>query len=149
VCVYSGCYSTNLIQERWCFLILKIGSFEVNWKVWIFYSWALWTIKLSLNFFRINWSWIRPHLQKRKCSSQLVLQVYKATKIMDVGRYLFKRSKQSYSNTIPDLALPNFCLTLIPLWNSITSPILRDSVSVSNRWKFNISSSIWNTSWPF
>jgi hypothetical protein len=65
---------------------------------------------------------------------------------MDVERYLFKRSKQSYSNTIPDLALPNFWLILLPLLNYITSPILRDGVRVLNGWKFNISSSIWSTS---
>jgi hypothetical protein len=30
------CYSINLIQGRWYFLFLKIGLFEVNWKVWIY-----------------------------------------------------------------------------------------------------------------
>jgi hypothetical protein len=68
-----------------------------------------------MKIFKINWSRIRPHFQKRKYSSQLVLQVCKVTKILDVGRYLFKWSKQGYSNTIPDSAVSNFRLTLIPL----------------------------------
>jgi hypothetical protein len=90
-----------------------------------------------------------PQFQNRKCSSQHDLQVCKVAKILDVGSFLFKRSKQSYSNTIPDFALSSFRLILIPLRNSITSPIFRDGISMSNGWKFNISSSIWNTGWPF
>jgi hypothetical protein len=63
-----------------------------------FLSCALWTIKLSLKFFRINWSRIRPHFQKRKCSSQPTLHVCKSEKILQLGKYLFQGSKQSSMN---------------------------------------------------
>jgi hypothetical protein len=89
-CLYSSCYSTNLIQERWCFLILKIGSFEVKLESLNFSnSYALWIIKVSLKIFGINWSWFRPHFQNGKCFSQLVLQVCKSEKIIDLVKYLF------------------------------------------------------------
>jgi hypothetical protein len=74
-----------------------IGKFEFS------NSYALWTNKLSLEFFRINWSRIRPHFQKRKCFSQLVLQVCKSKKKLELKKYLFQGSKQSSMNPFPDL----------------------------------------------
>jgi hypothetical protein len=52
-------------------------------------SCALWTIKPSLKIFRINWSRVRKYFQKRKCSLQLVLHVYKSEKILELRKYLF------------------------------------------------------------
>jgi hypothetical protein len=91
--LYSVCYSINLIQWRWCFLQMELDHFKSIWKFEFSNSCELWAIRLSLKIFRIKWSRFRPHFQNKKCSSQLVLQVCKVTKILDVGRYLFKRSK--------------------------------------------------------
>jgi hypothetical protein len=44
-----------------------VGSFWVKLKVWIYKLLCIWTIKLSLEFFRIIWSRMRPHSQQRKC----------------------------------------------------------------------------------
>jgi hypothetical protein len=105
--LYSACYSINLIEGRRCFLFLKIGLFWNKLESLNLHSCALWTINLSLKFVIINWSQFRPHIQNRKCSSQLFLQVCKVTKILDIGRYLFKKSKHSYSNTYPSLKFHN------------------------------------------
>jgi hypothetical protein len=62
-----------------------IGKFEFS------NSCVLWTIKLSLKIFRINWSRIRPHFQKTKSSSQLVLQVCKFAKIHELKKVFISR----------------------------------------------------------
>jgi hypothetical protein len=68
------------VFEDW--IILKsIGKFEFT------NSCALWTIKLSLEFFRINWSRVGPQFEKRMCSSQLVIQVCKSAKNLELGKY--------------------------------------------------------------
>jgi hypothetical protein len=60
-------------------------------------------------FLRIYWSRIRPYSQKWISSSWLVLQVGKSTKILDVRKYLFQMSKQSYSITVfLDKDFPDF-----------------------------------------
>jgi hypothetical protein len=74
----------------------SIGKFE------FVHSCALWTMKLSLKFHRIYWNWIRPHFQKRKCSSQPVQQVCKSVKIRKLGKYLFQGTKYSYVTQFPD-----------------------------------------------
>jgi hypothetical protein len=68
---------------------MKLDHLKLIGKFKFSNSFALWTIKLSLNFFIINYSLIRPHFQKRKCSSQLVLQVCKYAKIIELKKYLF------------------------------------------------------------
>jgi hypothetical protein len=112
-----------------------IGKFEFS------NSCAFWTIKLSLKNFRINWSQIIPHLQKRKCSSPLVLQVLKSAKILEPEKYLFQGSKQSSMNPFPEADLGDG-LTFSYAWNAISSQILRVRLWMFPRSKCNICRSL-------
>jgi hypothetical protein len=108
-----------------------IGKFEFS------NSCVLWTIKLSLKIFRINWSRIRPHFQKTKSSSQLVLQVCKFAKIHELKKYLFQGSKQSSMT----LFLIDG-LTFSHLWNAISSQILGVRLCMFSRSKCNVCRSL-------
>jgi hypothetical protein len=89
--LYISCYSVNLIQWRCCFLLLKLDQLKSIGKFKFSNSCALWIIKLNRKFFRIYWNQIRPHFQKIKCSSQLVIQVSKfEKKILSSENIYFK-----------------------------------------------------------
>jgi hypothetical protein len=76
----------------------------------------VWAINLNLWFFRINWDQIRPHSQNIKCSPLLVLQVCKASKILDLGKYLFQVTKQSSMNRFLDMAVSEFLLNWLAIF---------------------------------
>jgi hypothetical protein len=78
--------------------------------------------------------------------SQLVLQVCKPKKILEVGNICFKDLNKA--NQAPNSRLRNFSrdfLTFGSFGNSIYSSILGDGVCTSMGWKSNIYSSDWNT----
>jgi hypothetical protein len=102
-----------------------------NFKVFKFC--IVWTIKLSLQFIRINWNRIRPYSQKRKCSSRLVLQVCKLAKILELRKYFFLVSKQSSMNQFPRAVSQSFCLTICYIWNVISPQILGVRLCMSPR----------------
>jgi hypothetical protein len=96
---------------------MELDYFKSIWKFEFTNSGALWTIKFSLKFFRINWSQFRPHFQNGKCSPQLVIQVFKSAKILELGKYLFYGFKQNYHSWAswvtperPNTIIPFGCL---------------------------------------
>jgi hypothetical protein len=119
-------------SRKMVFSINEVGSFEVHLKVWIF--------KLLC---------IVDHTSKiESVPHNLFYKCIKLQKFCILGSICLKGLNRA-TPTQFQTWWSSFRLTLISLWNFITSPILRDGVSVSNGWKFNISSLIWNTSWPF
>jgi hypothetical protein len=145
--LYNVCYSANLIQGSWCFLFLKIGLFwnqlkSFNSPVHCGPLSSVWTfselIRAELD-----------HTSKRESVTHSLF--YKCANLQK-----FLSSKSICLNGLNrairtqfQIALSSSHLTLIPIWNSIIYLILRDGISMSNGWKLNISSSIWNTSLPF
>jgi hypothetical protein len=114
-----------------------IGKFEFS------NSCALWIIKLSLKFFRINWIRIRPHIQKRNCSSQLVLQVCKSEKKNWARKVFISRIKTELYE--PVFRLGRFLrdgLTFSYLWNVISSQILGVRLCMFPRSKWNVCRSL-------
>jgi hypothetical protein len=76
---------------------------------------------------------IRPYSQKIICSSWLVPQVYKSTKNIEVSKYLFQGSKDSYFNSVSRQNLSRIRLAISHLSNSISSWILRFSMCMPTR----------------
>jgi hypothetical protein len=123
---------------------MKLDHLKSIWKFEFSNSCALWTIKLSLKFFRINWSRFRPHFQIESVPHNLFYKCVKLQKFWMLGGICLK----GLNRAIPiqfQTALSSFRLTLIPLWNFITSQILGDGVCMSTWWERNIYSSVWNT----
>jgi hypothetical protein len=118
-------------------LNLKFSSFCILWTSW-----------LSQQFLRIYWILIVAYSQKIISSSWLVPQVFKFTRIIEVRRYLFQGSKQSYSSQVPRLEKISEWLTISYLWNSITSWILGVRLCMSTRKKSNVHRPSWRTPYP-
>jgi hypothetical protein len=143
--VYTLLKCINLNQGGWHFLLLKLDHLKSIGKFDFSNSCALWTSWLSQQFLRIYWSRIRPHSQKIMCCPWLFLQVCKSVKILELEKYLFQGSKQSYMNQFPDLADFWVCLTVGYIWNTIFSRILEVRLRMSLRLKCNVCRSLGNT----
>jgi hypothetical protein len=114
-----------------------IGKFEFSKPC------ALWTIKLSLNFFRINWSRIRPHFQKRKCSSQPVLQVWKPGKKFLISECIcFNGPNRALWTHFQTCRFLRDRLTFSYIWNTISSQILGVRLYMSHSSKWNVCRSL-------
>jgi hypothetical protein len=76
---------------------MKLDHLKLSGKFEFSSTCALWTIKLSQKFFRINWSQIRQHFQKRKCSEDGLTFSYLcnaiSSQILGVRLWMFPRSK--------------------------------------------------------
>jgi hypothetical protein len=119
-----------------------IGKFDFS------NSCALCTIKLSLKFFRINWSRIRPHIQKRKCSSQLFLQVCKSAEILELKIIFSRVQTELYEPVSRHGRFLGDSLTFSYLWNVISSQILGVRLCMFPRSKCNACRSLGRNSCP-
>jgi hypothetical protein len=113
-----------------------IGKFEIS------NSCALCTIKLRLKFFRINWIRIRPHFQKRKWSSQLVLQVCKSAKILQLWNICFKGPNRALWTCFQTCRFLGDGLTFSYFWNAVSSQILGVRLCMSPKSKQNVCRSV-------